>query len=72
MLFLSCSVVGAAAGFSRSAIGSCARAGAGPVTAKYRMCVGTRCNGDLAAGFDRYISKNLVVHGFNGPENRED
>ncbi|GAA3369474.1 hypothetical protein GCM10017744_089320 [Streptomyces antimycoticus] len=29
-------------------------------------------NGDLAAGFDRYISKNLVLHGFNGPENRED
>ncbi|MDX3076954.1 ester cyclase [Streptomyces sp. NPDC088354] len=29
-------------------------------------------NGDLAAGFDRYISKDLVLHGFNGPENRED
>ncbi|MCT9935036.1 ester cyclase [Planotetraspora sp. A-T 1434] len=29
-------------------------------------------NGDLAAGFDRYISKNLVLHGFNGPEKRED
>ncbi|PWI19409.1 hypothetical protein DI272_38585 [Streptomyces sp. Act143] len=28
-------------------------------------------NGDLAAGFDRYISKNLVLHGFNGPEDRE-
>ncbi|MFJ4851496.1 MULTISPECIES: ester cyclase [unclassified Streptomyces] len=29
-------------------------------------------NGDLAAGFDRYISKDLVLHGFNGPESRED
>ncbi|MFF2996978.1 ester cyclase [Streptomyces sp. NPDC057950] len=29
-------------------------------------------NGDLAAGFDRYISKDLVLHGFNGPEQRED
>ncbi|MFF3256719.1 ester cyclase [Actinacidiphila glaucinigra] len=29
-------------------------------------------NGDLAAGFDRYISKDLVLHGFNGPENRDD
>ncbi|MEU8716136.1 ester cyclase [Streptomyces sp. NPDC048663] len=29
-------------------------------------------NGDLAAGFDRYISRDLVLHGFNGPENRED
>ncbi|MEU4095582.1 ester cyclase [Streptomyces sp. NPDC026673] len=29
-------------------------------------------NGDLAAGFDRYISKDLVLHGFNGPENRAD
>ncbi|WP_431959190.1 ester cyclase [Actinacidiphila sp. bgisy160] len=29
-------------------------------------------NGDLAAGFDRYISKDLVLHGFNGPERRED
>ncbi|MFJ4850444.1 MULTISPECIES: ester cyclase [unclassified Streptomyces] len=29
-------------------------------------------NGDLAAGFNRYISKDLVLHGFNGPENRED
>ncbi|MFF7216748.1 ester cyclase [Streptomyces sp. NPDC008238] len=29
-------------------------------------------NGDLAAGFDRYISKDLVLHGFNGPEDRED
>ncbi|MER6345146.1 ester cyclase [Streptomyces sp. NPDC001595] len=28
-------------------------------------------NGDLAAGFDRYISKDLVLHGFNGPEDRE-
>ncbi|MEU8836780.1 ester cyclase [Streptomyces sp900116325] len=29
-------------------------------------------NGDLAAAFDRYISKDLVLHGFNGPESRED
>lgn len=29
-------------------------------------------NGDLAAGFDRYISKDLVLHGFNGPESRAD
>ncbi|MFF4244911.1 ester cyclase [Streptomyces sp. NPDC001822] len=29
-------------------------------------------NGDLAAGFDSYISKDLVLHGFNGPEQRED
>ncbi|MCX4580849.1 ester cyclase [Streptomyces sp. NBC_01571] len=29
-------------------------------------------NGNLAAGFDRYISKDLVLHGFNGPEQRED
>ncbi|MFI5998158.1 ester cyclase [Streptomyces sp. NPDC051362] len=29
-------------------------------------------NGDLAAGFDRYISKDLVLHGVNGPESRED
>ncbi|MFI8186494.1 ester cyclase [Actinacidiphila glaucinigra] len=29
-------------------------------------------NGDLAAGFDRYISKDLVLHGFNGPEDRDD
>ncbi|MEU7305514.1 ester cyclase [Streptomyces sp. NPDC007206] len=28
-------------------------------------------NGELAAGFDRYISKDLVLHGFNGPEDRE-
>jgi predicted ester cyclase len=28
-------------------------------------------NGDLAAGFERYISKDLVLHGFNGPEDRE-
>ncbi|MER7813336.1 ester cyclase [Streptomyces sp900116325] len=28
-------------------------------------------NGDLAAAFDRYISKDLVLHGFNGPESRE-
>jgi len=28
-------------------------------------------NGDLAGGFDRYISKDLVLHGFNGPEDRE-
>ncbi|MFE0450408.1 ester cyclase [Streptomyces sp. NPDC058914] len=28
-------------------------------------------NGDLAAGFDRYISKDLVLHGFNGPEDRQ-
>ncbi|GGT31738.1 ester cyclase [Streptomyces chromofuscus] len=28
-------------------------------------------NGDLAAGFDRYISKDLLLHGFNGPEDRE-
>ncbi len=29
-------------------------------------------NGDLQAGFDRYISKNLLLHGFNGPEDRKD
>ncbi|ONI73718.1 hypothetical protein BWI15_09820 [Kribbella sp. ALI-6-A] len=29
-------------------------------------------NGDLAAGFERYISKDLLLHGFNGPENRDD
>ncbi|MFJ3334172.1 ester cyclase [Streptomyces sp. NPDC086766] len=29
-------------------------------------------NGDLAAGFDRYISKDLVLHGFDGPAKRED
>ncbi|WP_326743476.1 ester cyclase [Streptomyces sp. NBC_00121] len=29
-------------------------------------------NGDLAAAFDRYISKDLLLHGFNGPESRED
>ncbi|MEU1536057.1 ester cyclase [Streptomyces fagopyri] len=29
-------------------------------------------NGDLAAGFNRYISKDLVLHGFNGPERRAD
>ncbi|MFI9469908.1 ester cyclase [Streptomyces sp. NPDC052492] len=29
-------------------------------------------NGDLKAGFNRYISKNLVLHGFNGPEQRKD
>ncbi|MFD3455315.1 ester cyclase [Streptomyces sp. NPDC058691] len=29
-------------------------------------------NGDLAAAFDRYISRDLVLHGFNGPESRED
>ncbi|MEU0851294.1 ester cyclase [Streptomyces flaveolus] len=29
-------------------------------------------NGDLEAGFNRYISKNLVLHGFNGPEQRKD
>ncbi|MDF3300374.1 ester cyclase [Streptomyces tropicalis] len=29
-------------------------------------------NGDLAAGFDRYISKDLVLHGFDGPGKRED
>src|SRR4030095_6983796 len=28
-------------------------------------------NGDLAAGFERYISKNLVLHGFDGPNDRE-
>ncbi len=32
----------------------------------------TSYNGDLAAGFDRYISKDLVLHGFNGPEQRAD
>jgi predicted ester cyclase len=28
-------------------------------------------NGDLATAFDRYISRNLLLHGFNGPEDRE-
>ncbi|MGW1916919.1 ester cyclase [Streptomyces sp. NPDC002076] len=28
-------------------------------------------NGDLAAGFDRYISKDLVLHGFDGPNDRD-
>ncbi|WP_433216843.1 ester cyclase [Microtetraspora malaysiensis] len=27
-------------------------------------------NGDLAAGFERYISKDLVLHGFDGPNER--
>ncbi|MEH1170047.1 ester cyclase [Micromonospora sp. CPCC 205539] len=27
-------------------------------------------NGDLAAGFERYISKDLVLHGFDGPNDR--
>jgi predicted ester cyclase len=27
-------------------------------------------NGDLAAGFERYISKDLVLHGFDGPDER--
>ena len=27
-------------------------------------------NGDLAAGFERYISKDLVFHGFDGPNER--
>ncbi|MCM3631079.1 ester cyclase [Paenibacillus glycanilyticus] len=27
-------------------------------------------NGDLAAGFDKYISKDLVLHGFDGPMDR--
>ncbi|WSM87777.1 hypothetical protein OIF68_37965 [Actinacidiphila glaucinigra] len=29
-------------------------------------------NGDLASGFDRYISKDLVLRGVNGPGQRED
>ncbi|MFD4973249.1 ester cyclase [Streptomyces sp. NPDC056821] len=28
-------------------------------------------NGDLAAGFERYISKDLVLHGFDGPNTRD-
>lgn len=28
-------------------------------------------NGDLAAGFENYISKNLILHGFDGPNDRE-
>ncbi|MGW4825645.1 ester cyclase [Streptomyces sp. NPDC004227] len=28
-------------------------------------------NGDLAEGFERYISKDLVLHGFDGPNMRE-
>ncbi|MEU6009677.1 ester cyclase [Streptomyces sp. NPDC047453] len=28
-------------------------------------------NGDLAAGFERYISKDLVLHGFDGPNSRD-
>jgi predicted ester cyclase len=28
-------------------------------------------NDDLAAGFERYISKDLVLHGFDGPNLRE-
>ena len=28
-------------------------------------------NGDLAAGFERYISKELVLHGFDGPNQRD-
>ncbi|MEZ0076181.1 ester cyclase [Planotetraspora sp. GP83] len=28
-------------------------------------------NGDLAAGFERYISKKLVLHGFDGPNSRD-
>ncbi|MFF4795360.1 ester cyclase [Streptomyces sp. NPDC001276] len=28
-------------------------------------------NGDLAAGFERYISKDLVLHGFDGPNRRD-
>ena len=27
-------------------------------------------NGDLASGFERYISKDLVLHGFDGPNER--
>ncbi|MFF3518931.1 ester cyclase [Streptomyces sp. NPDC002573] len=27
-------------------------------------------NGDLTAGFNTFISKNLLLHGFNGPETR--
>jgi predicted ester cyclase len=27
-------------------------------------------NADLAAGFERYISKDLVLHGFDGPDER--
>ncbi|MFF9505567.1 ester cyclase [Streptomyces sp. NPDC014724] len=27
-------------------------------------------NGDLAAGFERYVSKDLVLHGFDGPDER--
>jgi hypothetical protein len=29
-----------------------------------------RYNGDLASGFERYISKDLVLHGFDGPNER--
>ena len=28
-------------------------------------------NGDLAAGFEQYVSKNLVLHGFDGPNQRD-
>ncbi|MGH9293374.1 MAG: ester cyclase [Acidimicrobiales bacterium] len=28
-------------------------------------------NGDLAEGFERYISKDLVLHGFDGPNQRD-
>jgi predicted ester cyclase len=28
-------------------------------------------NEDLAAGFERYISKDLVLHGFDGPNQRD-
>ncbi len=28
-------------------------------------------NGNLAAGFERFISKKLVLHGFDGPNRRE-
>ncbi|AKU95699.1 hypothetical protein AKJ09_02363 [Labilithrix luteola] len=30
----------------------------------------TSYNGDLAGGFDRYISKDVVLHGFDGPNQR--
>jgi predicted ester cyclase len=30
----------------------------------------TSYNGDLAVGFERYISKDLVLHGFDGPNER--
>ncbi|MEU9318663.1 ester cyclase [Streptomyces sp. NPDC048295] len=28
-------------------------------------------NGDLAVGFERYIAKDLVLHGFDGPNQRD-